>query len=160
MISPDFFIHEGLSALPMTAAYLFAGLWCYCDDTGRGRDNVTLIRAAVAPLRREFTERRIEADLAALAAGGWVCRYTVDESRLLHVPSWRDHQKPQHPTPSKLPGCPFHDGGLLEEFVSDSGVIRERFTHSAVEVSEVEGSSGVPRGAALAREALRAVGAS
>lgn len=132
MLSPEFFSSAPVSRLPIPAMVTFAGLWCYLDDYGRGEDDSALIKAAVWPRRRSYTEAKVIADLAAIEAEGLICRYShtlpglsnrefstakdwqSDQSvttirRFIHIPSWTEHQKISHPTPSKFPPCPKHE---------------------------------------------------
>lgn len=96
---------------PREARYFWVLLWGYLDDHGRGVDEPRLIKADCFPL---------DDDLTAADIGKWIemfatprdddpasiCRYTVGGRHYLHAPRWRDHQKPQHPTDSKIPPCP------------------------------------------------------
>lgn len=104
-IKPGFFTSEDVSRLPLRARLTWIGLWTHCDDQGRAKDNVKLIKAAVWPLD-PVTLRDIEEDLATLAAHGRIVRYEVDGRRYLAVTNWSDHQKPNRPTPSKIPAPP------------------------------------------------------
>ncbi len=104
-IKPGFFTSEDVSELPLRARLTWIGLWTHCDDQGRAKDNVKLIKAAVWPLD-DVSLREVEDDLATLAAHGRIVRYEVDGRRYLVVVNWHDHQKPNRPTPSKLPAPP------------------------------------------------------
>jgi hypothetical protein len=132
MLSPEFFSSAPVNRLPYTAMITFAGLWCYFDDYGRGEDDPALIKAAIWPRRRAMTEAKVAHDVDVIEAEGLICRYshtaghlssrelsTVKEwqsyhpviatRRVIHIPSWAEHQKISHPTPSKLPPCPEHE---------------------------------------------------
>ena len=132
MLSPEFFTSAPVNRLPVTAMVTFAGLWCYLDDYGRGEDDTALIKAAIWPRRRSQSEQKVAADLNAIEAEGLICRYShtlprlssrefstvknwqsdqsvTDIRRLLHIPTWAEHQKISHPTPSKYPPCPKHE---------------------------------------------------
>lgn len=104
-IKPGFFTSEDVSRLPLRARLTWIGLWTHCDDQGRAKDNVKLIKAAVWPLDG-VSLRDIEEDLATLAAHGRIVRYEVDGRRYLAVTNWGDHQKPNRPTTSRLPAPP------------------------------------------------------
>lgn len=103
-IKPDFFRSEDVSALPLRARLTWIGLWTHCDDHGRTKDNLKLIKADVWPLDN-ITLREIEEDLATLADQGRIVRYQVDAKRYLAVVNWHAHQsinrpgKPKHPAP-------------------------------------------------------------
>ncbi len=101
-IKPGFFTSEDVSPLPFRARLTWIGLWTHCDDQGRAKDNTKLIKAAVWPLDA-VTLGEIEEDLATLADHGRIVRYEVDGKRFLAVTNWSDHQRPNKPTPSRLP---------------------------------------------------------
>lgn len=101
-IKPDFFTSEDVSALPLRARLTWIGLWTHCDDHGRTKDNVKLIKAAVWPLD-DVSLKDIEEDLGTLADRTRIVRYTVDDRAYLAVVNWHDHQA--IPKPSK-PRCP------------------------------------------------------
>jgi hypothetical protein len=131
MLSPEFFTSGPVAALPLTAMVTFEGLWCYCDDYGRGEDNADLIKAAVWPRRPTHTTRKVAADLDAITTLGLVCRYQSAGVRLIHVPSWNEHQKISHRTESKLPPCPNHEAALYSFFLTESGGALERFRNGS-----------------------------
>jgi hypothetical protein len=119
-IKPAAFDSDSLSAVSVLARWTFAGLWTYCDDEGRGRHDVRLIKAALFPLDDKTTLQHVNQAIQELAAGDdpSVCLYEVDGRRLLHIPKWDDHQRISHPTPSKLPRCSRHapeDSGISPE---------------------------------------------
>jgi len=103
-IKPEFFTSEDVSALPMRARLTWIGLWTHCDDHGRTKDTVKLIKAAVWPLD-QVTLQHIEEDLQLLSAAGRIVRYAVDGNTYLAVVNWHRHQninrmsRPKHPGP-------------------------------------------------------------
>jgi hypothetical protein len=109
MLSPEFFLSAPVNRLPIPAMLTFAGLWCYFDDYGRGEDDPALVKAAVWPRRRSQTEQRVGQDVAAIEAEGLVCRYEVRGVALIHSPTWDEHQKISHQTPSRFAPCPIHE---------------------------------------------------
>ncbi|RMI39897.1 hypothetical protein EBO15_28440 [Actinomadura harenae] len=86
----------------MRARLTWIGLWTHCDDQGRAKDNVKLIKAALWPLD-PVSLQDVEDDLAVLAEHGRIVRYEVAGRRFLAVVGWHEHQKISKPTPSKLP---------------------------------------------------------
>jgi hypothetical protein len=127
MLAPEFFSSGPVSRLPVTAMLTFAGLWCYFDDYGRGEDDAALVKASVWPRRRAHSEAKVAADLDAIASERLICRYEVAGVRLIHSPSWKEHQKISHPTESRLPPCPLHEQGLYMSFLGKSGDGLDRF---------------------------------
>lgn len=107
-IKPGFFRSEDVSVLPLRARLTWIGLWTHCDDAGRTKDNVRLIKGDVWPLD-DVSLRDIEEDLTTLAAHGRIVRYEVDGKRYLEITNWSDHQAIQKPTASKIPPPPSND---------------------------------------------------
>lgn len=103
-IKPDFFKSEDVSTLPMRARLTWIGLWTQCDDHGRYKDSVRLIKGDLWSLD-DVSLRDIEDDLAALEAEQRIARYEVDGKRYLAIVNWHAHQainrpsKPKHPAP-------------------------------------------------------------
>lgn len=121
MVSPDLLTSLPVASLPVNTRYAFVALWMYLDDAGRGKDNTHLIRAHTWPLDEAYTPRKVKADLDRMEAAGLICRYEVDSSTYLHSPSWKEHQKINRPTESKLPPCPKHDPPVWEEIGFSTG---------------------------------------
>lgn len=137
MLSPEFFTSATMNAVSIEAMVTFAGIWTAFDDFGRGEDDETLIKAAVWPRRRPITEKKVRGYIDELVASRVLCAYAVNGIHLLHVTSWREHQKISHPTKSKLAPCQEHepeawsafaidDDHALAKFRSDSGTAPER----------------------------------
>lgn len=138
-IKPEFFKSEDVSALPFRARLTWIGIWTQCDDQGRTKDNVKLIKADVWPLD-PVSLADIEEDLTTLASHGRIARYEVDGRAYLEITNWGDHQrisnpsKPKHPAPlstgeaSRRPHValtePYHGEGKGEE--GKGGDARER----------------------------------
>lgn len=127
MLSPDFFSSRPVNNLSVEAMVTFAGLWVYFDDYGRGEDDTALVKSTVWPRRRVLTEKRVAGHLDAIEKEGLICRYVVADCRLMHIPSWPEHQKISHPTDSRLPPCPSHERDEYERFLNGSDPARARF---------------------------------
>lgn len=104
-IKPEFFTSEDVSALPLRARLTWIGMWTHCDDHGRTKDAVRLIKAAVWPLD-DVSLADVEDDLVTLAAGGRIVRYEVDGKGLLAVVNWHVHQKISNPSKARFPAPP------------------------------------------------------
>jgi hypothetical protein len=104
-IKPEFFTSEAVAQLPLSARLTFIGLWTYVDDNGVGIDNELLITAAIWPLEPDNakTLERTREDLASLSRNGLVNRYVDSRRRYLHVTSWDEHQKVDHPRKPRYP---------------------------------------------------------
>ena len=108
---------------PREVRYAWVLLWGYCDDFGRGVDDIRLLVADLFPLDRDVTERKLDGWLCRMAEKPGdgndpppLCRYEVEGRRYLHCVKWTSHQKVSHPAPSRIPPCPIHDdsGGAPE----------------------------------------------
>lgn len=103
-IKPAAFGSESLARVSVAARWMFAGLWTYVDDAGRGNANPGLIKAAIWPLD-DVTGADIDAMLVELEREQMILRYRVAGRAYLAVVNWH-HQKISHPTPSILPSPP------------------------------------------------------
>ncbi|MGW0602716.1 hypothetical protein [Streptomyces sp. NPDC002640] len=109
-IKPEAFVSESLASVSLTAERTFFGLLTQADDQGRHRDHAAIIAGQLWVLRPEHTPAAVEKDLAQLADAGLICRYKgPDDKRYLHIVTWRQHQKINRPSASRLPACPHHD---------------------------------------------------
>jgi hypothetical protein len=146
---------------PREVRYFWVLLWGYLDDYGRGVDEPRLIKADCFPLDDDLTAGDIEKWLEMFATPrdddqASICRYTVGGRHYLHVPHWNSHQKPQHPTDSKLPKCPRgNDCGR------GSRATHEPLTnsHEGLPGASPETGAGTPGGQEGAQEAAGAGGA-
>lgn len=117
-IKPHLFTSRTVSRWPVPVRWTFAGLFTYLDDKGRGLDEARLVKAELYPLDDSMTVKKVDDHLGVIAGSGPLCRYEADGERYLHIVSWREHQRVNRPTPSKIPPCPTHDG-FSEEGVSE-----------------------------------------
>ena len=101
-IKPEFFTSLTIADLPLTARLTFIGLWTHSDDAGRAIDDPRLIKAALWPLD-DRTAADIEDDLKLLSEASLITRYMLKQKRFLAITGWREHQKINRPTDSKLP---------------------------------------------------------
>jgi hypothetical protein len=108
-IKPSMFSSLTVCAWPVPVRWTFAGLFTYLDDKGRGLDEPRLIKAELYPLDDAMTAKKVGQHLDVIAKNGPLCRYYVDGVPYLHVVSWREHQRINRPTPSRIPPCPTHE---------------------------------------------------
>src|SRR5688500_10427158 len=101
-IKPEFFTSLTIADLTPEQRLTFIGLWTHVDDEGRCVDDARLIKAAVWPLD-DRTAADVEDDLRALTEASLITRYTLTRKRYMAVTGWREHQRINRPTPSKLP---------------------------------------------------------
>ncbi|MGL4255766.1 MAG: hypothetical protein ACRCSL_05480, partial [Microbacterium sp.] len=128
-VKPDLRISRVVASWPVPARYAWVLLWGYLDDFGRGIDDVRLIVADCFPLDRDVTERKMESWLRLYATQtnpekpAPLCRYNVAGQGYLHSTNWREHQRVNRPTPSRIPPCPLHEQlseSLTEDSLNDS----------------------------------------
>jgi len=110
-VKPEFFTSETIARLPWSARLTFIGLWTQCDNFGRARDNLRLIKGAVWPLD-DVSLDDIETDLKAIETEGLIVRYEVDGKRYLACPTFEEHQYGYGKGNPKYPGPPGPGGGL------------------------------------------------
>lgn len=108
-IKPSIFSSLTVSSWPIPVRWTFAGLFTYLDDKGRGLDETRLIKSELYPLDDAMTIRKIDQHLKMIADSGPLCHYKVAGQSLIHIKSWREHQRINRPTPSKFPPCPKHE---------------------------------------------------
>lgn len=147
MVSPELLTSLTVQSIPVRARYAFVALWMYCDDAGRGVDDARLVRSHTWPVD-DITAEQAEDDLVMMADAGLICRYSCGSRQLLHIPSWHEWQKPQHPTPSRRCPCPRHEAEVAPLFHEDHRNAHEGYgtptvslAPNVVEVSSTEGSS-------------------
>lgn len=115
-IKPGLFTSRLVSGWPVGVRWTFAGLFTFVDDSGRGLDEARLVKAEIYPLDDRMTPKKVDEHLDLIAKEGPLCRYSVGGERFLHITSWREHQRINRPTKSKLPPCPMHEEeGLFPE---------------------------------------------
>lgn len=133
-IKPHFFKSYDVTQLSYRARLTWIGLWTYCDDDGRGRDDARLIKGELWPLEDDVTWQDVEADLTELSRSAHVVRYTVENRNYLAIPTWKDHQVISRPTASRIPSP---NGALIRdfsEFTDDS-----RSTHGVLTAGKGKG---------------------
>jgi hypothetical protein len=126
-IHPDDAQDERLTALPLETAYTYAYLPTVLDDEGRAKDQPAVLNGYLWPLRADgHPTDAMEADLAALAEAGLICRYEVSGRPYLHDPRWKVRHKVPRPSPSTLPPCPEHEKSFDEAVTETMGRFAEQ----------------------------------
>jgi hypothetical protein len=118
-IKPTLYSSLTVCAWPIPIRWTFVGLFTYMDDDGRGLDEARLVKAELYPLDDSMTLRKVRFHIGVIVESGPLCRYDVDGHRYMHITSWREHQRINRPTKSKIPPCPIHDK-LSEPSVSQA----------------------------------------
>lgn len=126
-VRPELRTSNLVASWPIDMRYFFVLLWGYLDDKGRGLDVPKQIAGDCFPHDEKITPTKVNGWLKRMTSGlgdkeGPICRYEVRGVRYLHAVNWGEHQRPNRPTPSKIPPCPTHSGGSdpLSEPVSES----------------------------------------
>lgn len=114
-VKPEICESEIMASCSAEVERTFVRLWTHCDDQGRAKDHPQLIKSALFPLHDDVTAETVDAHLSTLAEKGLIDRYEVDGVRYLVVTSWHEHQKPQKPRASKLPGPPPAESSSVQE---------------------------------------------
>jgi hypothetical protein len=102
---------------PFEVRYFWVLLWGYLDDEGRGLDIPKAIAGDCFPHDDRITATVINRWMDLMARTKVdpdreppLCRYEVAGTRYTHSVYWEEHQKPNRPSPSRIPHCPVHEG--------------------------------------------------
>lgn len=106
MISPSFWTDEKVGRLPRDARLLFIALHNYADDEGRLVYSPARIKLQVFPYDDDITPDAVAALIAQLAKHNCVVKYDVNGGTYLQITDFRNSQRVDRPTPSKLPPPP------------------------------------------------------
>lgn len=183
MLWPDYFKSEQLARLSLHACRTYEGFWCFADDRGRMLYDPEELWGVVWLKRRKVDGVSIddvEDHLNDLVGNGQLCQYHVGGERFLHVISWDEHQKINHPTQSKLPPCEEHqplewstwwhdidtaterwrsaekrDRAARSDSGSSNGGLRENSRKTPSQSSSVQGSSVQAKGGGEVRQFVR-----
>jgi len=100
-IKPEFQNSQSMGRVSRDARLTFIELWPQCDDAGRIRANSRMLASVLFPYD-EDAPGLMDGWLNELENEGCITRYSVDKDEYLQINHW-DHQKIDHPQPSKLP---------------------------------------------------------
>jgi hypothetical protein len=147
-VKPELRTSLTVAAWPREVRYAWVLLWGYLDDHGRGRDDIRLIVADLFPLDRDVTEKKMGRwlDLWANGDDPVICRYETAGQTFLHAIKWTSHQRPSHPSDSRIPPCPTHEphaktsGAAREALAKNSGAVPESLLASRVRAEQGAGS--------------------
>lgn len=113
-VKPEARTSRTVTAWPRDVRLFFMLLWGYLDDKGRGIDSPKTIAGDCFPRDDDIDAATINKWLDLMTEGrngkdGPICRYSVNGEDYVHCVNWDEHQKPNRPTPSRLPPCPLHE---------------------------------------------------
>jgi len=100
-IKPEFQNSQSMGRVSRDARLTFIELWPQCDDAGRIRANSRMLASVLFPYDVDAPDL-IDGWLTELENEGCLVRYKIDKDEYLQISHW-DHQKIDHPQPSKLP---------------------------------------------------------
>lgn len=106
-----------LASWPREVRLFWFLLSMYLDDRGRGIENYRLIMGECFPWDTDVTERKIRSWIEIMLRPASrkpddepaLCRYMSGGEHYIHAPKFRQHQKINRPTESRLPACPKHE---------------------------------------------------
>lgn len=115
-IKPEFPQSESMGRVSRDARLLFVQMWTLADDSGRLRGNSRMLASLLFPYDNDAPDL-ISHWLDELEAEGCIVRYVAADGRNNHshyvaICNWREHQKIDKPSESKLPSP--DDGEILE----------------------------------------------
>lgn len=151
-VKPELRTSQLVASWPVEVRYFWVLFWGYLDDYGRGIDSPKTIAGDCFPWDEKISARTVNGWLALMThkvdgEPGPVCRYAVDGKRYVHAVNWKEHQKPNRPTASRIPQCPTHER-LTEPITEDDS---DEFT----EPLHVGAAAGSSRGAGQQRQERR-----
>lgn len=122
-IKPEFWEDERLGRLSLLARFTFAGLISLADDEGRGRGSAQYLRSRLHAYAADVSLGQMEAALQELQKAERVVFYEAGGDSFYWIPRFRDHQRIDKWTASKLPAPPM--SALAEFSRTAPGVLPE-----------------------------------
>lgn len=100
-IKPEFPQSESMGRVSRDARLCFIMLWTIADDEGRLRGNSRMLASLLFPYDDD-AKKHIDSWLDQLSHEGCIERYEIDGASYLQVSNWREHQKIDKPSASKI----------------------------------------------------------
>lgn len=102
-IKPEFPQSESMGKISRDARLLFVQMWTLADDSGRLRGNSRMLASLLFPYDDD-APGLIDTWMGELESENCIVRYVgPDGSSYVAISKWRDHQKIDKPSESKLP---------------------------------------------------------
>jgi hypothetical protein len=118
-IKPEFPQSESMGKVSREARLCFVLLWTLADDAGRLRGNPKMLASLLYPYDDDAAD--LMGDwLSDLAVNGCIVRYEVAGNSYVQICAWRDHQKIEKPSASRIPPAPPEQSGLFANVLEDS----------------------------------------
>ena len=152
MISPEFYTDEKVLELPIPARLMFIGIWNHADDEGIIKNSPKQLKVQIYPADEEITINTVIEYVEMMVKLKLLTKGTnIDDSPLLKITKWTDHQKINRPTLSRYVFSPLQitdqsvstHGALSEDSVNDHGGLIEdslpiEVNRSKVNIKEVK----------------------
>lgn len=139
-IKPEFPMSESMGRCSREARLLFILMWTQADDEGRLRASPILLANTLMPYDSDAFAR-IPEWLAELSREKCIREYEVEGNHYLEICKWAEHQRIDHPSPSKLP-----------QFETPVATIREKPRKSREDSREIREDSSLSAGARADRD--------
>ena len=123
-IKPEAMQHRKVGKLSDRAFRLWMGMLTQADDSGRLVVDAEQFRVLFFAYQRSMTAAKVAQALNEILDLGLINLYELDGNLYGCFPSWRDHQKLSHPSPSRLPAP--EDSRIVRKFSEDSGLAYAR----------------------------------
>ena len=114
-LKPEHKAHRKIGPLTDRQYRLWVGMITEADDEGRLVADPDQLRVLIFGYHHQVGTDKIAADLGRLSDLGLVHLYAVEGTPLASFPSWAEHQRIEHPSPSRLPSPEGHRTEYLQE---------------------------------------------
>lgn len=103
-VKPEFCKSLSITELSRDARLHFVMLWTYADDEGRGVNEPRLLKGELWPMDDDIVAADVAAFQNELEANGRLVQYDVNGRPYFQITNWKEHQHPQRPKASTIPG--------------------------------------------------------
>src|ERR1044071_5327043 len=110
-LKPEAFQHRKVGRLSHVAFRLWIGMIAHADDAGRLVADPAQLRVLIFGYQEGMRTAHVARALQEVAASGLVRLYTSDGTPYADFPSWKDHQRIERPSDSKLPPYQHSENG-------------------------------------------------
>lgn len=119
-IKPDFWESEEIAGLSRDARLLYIATWNIADDEGLLRWTAPYLKSSAFIYDDDLSVDGVAALMGELESADLVVTYRVGPKQLAHgwIPSFRRHQKPNRPQPSKLPPPPWREHRIATAYLA------------------------------------------
>lgn len=105
-LKPEHRQHRKIGLLSDREYRLWVGMLCEADDHGRLVSDLDQLRVTIFGYQRRLSTAQVGQALESLCHAGLIACYETDGVSYAYFPSWKDHQKVDHPTDSRYPDPP------------------------------------------------------